>query len=217
MCVCGARAWMCGCVCVGATMGFPFSDASRYNIVLSWYSMENKEWHLCHSIESARYGELSLISYVYQNEVRHENYKKKKKKRKLSFSGRITRMSNRDRFRYLQKTGRNVTLLSCAASRIRNLVNSPETVNSGTFDSRSLLYHSPSDQSDPNHGCHEPTLLRTNGPVAARTYKRRSARPNKSHATTSRIELVTSNRTISAKNGLWDRWKILNWSQQVWF
>lgn len=150
-------------------------------------------------MESVRYGESSLISYVCQNEVHHENYKKKKK-RKLSFSGRITRMSNReDRFRYLEKTGRNVALLSCAASRIRNLVNSPETVNSGTFDSRSLLYHSPSDQSDPNHGCHEPTLLRTNGPVAARTYKRRSARPNKSHATTSRIELVTSNRTISAK------------------
>ncbi|KYQ50054.1 hypothetical protein ALC60_10860 [Trachymyrmex zeteki] len=43
--------------------------------------------------------------------------------------------NDRNRFRYLEKAGRNVALLSCAASRIRNLVNSPETVNSGTFDS----------------------------------------------------------------------------------
>lgn len=39
------------------------------------------------------------------------------------------------RFRCPEKAGRNVVLLSRAASRIRNLVNSPETVNSGTFDS----------------------------------------------------------------------------------
>jgi len=124
---------------------------------------------------------------------------KKRRREKLSFSLNRNSVSNRNRFRYPEKAGRNVVLLSCAASRIRNLVNSPETVNSGTFDSRSLLYHSPSDQSDPNHGCHEPTLLRTNGSVAARTYKRRSARPNKSHTAVSRRELSTSNWTISAK------------------
>ncbi|KYN04737.1 Beta-1-syntrophin [Cyphomyrmex costatus] len=46
--------------------------------------------------------------------------------------------NDRNRFRYPEKAGRNVALLSCAASRIRNLVNSPETVNSGTFDSDRL-------------------------------------------------------------------------------
>lgn len=108
-------------------------------------------------------------------------------------------MSNRGRFRCPEKAGRNVALLSRAPPRIRNLVNSPETVNSGTFDSRSLLCHSPSDQSDPNHGCHGPTLLRTNGPTSARTYKRRSARPDKSHAAASRMEPGTSRRTMNAQ------------------
>lgn len=49
-----------------------------------------------------------------------------------------TRMPNADSglgFRCPEKAGRNVAPLSRAASRIRNLVNSPETVNSGTFDS----------------------------------------------------------------------------------
>ncbi|KYN12082.1 Beta-1-syntrophin [Trachymyrmex cornetzi] len=50
-------------------------------------------------------------------------------------------VSNRNRFRYPEKAGRNVVLLSCAASRIRNLVNSPETVNSGTFDSFLNIFH----------------------------------------------------------------------------
>lgn len=96
-------------------------------------------------------------------------------------------MSNGIGFRWPEKAGRNAALLSCAASRIRNLVNSPETVNSGTFDNRSLLYHSPSDQSDPNHGCHGPMSLRTNGSalVGSSTYKRRSVGLNKSHATAS--------------------------------
>lgn len=107
--------------------------------------------------------------------------------------------ANRGRFRCPEKAGRNVALLSRAPPRIRNLVNSPETVNSGTFDSRSLLCHSPSDQSDPNHGCHGPTLLRTNGPTSARTYKRRSARPDKSHAAASRMEPGTSRRTMNAQ------------------
>jgi len=178
MCVCvweRERERVCVCVCVCVCVFF--DDGHPYNLNM----------------------ELSLSSYIKMKYIVWT--RKRRKRRKKSFwKDNRNSVSNRDRFRYPEKTGRNVALLSCAASRIWNLVNSPETVNSGTFDSsRSLLYHSPSDQSDPNHGCHEPTLLRTNGPVAARTYKRRSARPNKSHAAASRIELGTSNSTISAK------------------
>lgn len=185
----------------------PFSDASRYKrrFYLSRHStrITKTEWHLCQL--NSQYG---IIGELHRDKVRPENCRKKKKKKINVISLRKDNrnsVSNRDRFRYPEKAGRNVALLSCAASRIRNLVNSPETVNSGTFDSRSLLYHSPSDQSDPNHGCHEPTLLRTNGPVVARTYKRRSARPNKSHAAASQNRTRHFKLDHQRKNELRDR------------
>lgn len=102
-------------------------------------------------------------------------------------------MSNTDRFRCPEKAGRNVAPLSRAASRIQNLVNSPETVNSGTFDSP-VVYSTVRLPTNPTRitDATGPTLLRTNGPVATRTYKRRSAQLNKSRAATSRITSGTS-------------------------
>ncbi|EFN71732.1 hypothetical protein EAG_11591 [Camponotus floridanus] len=69
-----------------------------------------------------------------------ESGKKEGKAREKSMCPSVAgiRMPNTDSgsgFRCPEKAGRNVAPLSRAASRIRNLVNSPETVNSGTFDS----------------------------------------------------------------------------------
>lgn len=73
---------------------FPFSDASRYNIVLScgiqWGTKNDTCVKLCHSMESARYEIVTdKLCTIYQDEVHHENYKKKKKRRVISPSGRI--------------------------------------------------------------------------------------------------------------------------------
>jgi hypothetical protein len=152
-------------------------------------------------------------SFQWNNyQIKKAQALKGKRRNEMFRSGEVveTRLVS-NRFRCPEKADCNVALLSCAASRIRNLVNSPETVNSGTFDSRSLLYHSPSDQFDPNHGCHGPTLLRTNGPVAACTYKRRFARPNKSHAVASWIGLGSDRQR---KQIVRDRWKTL-WRSSV--
>lgn len=200
----------------------PVTRVDTNVVFFSWHSISNKGETTFLSTCATKWKVLAAWNHRWRAASEWSASRKavsKRKKKNVVLVRKDNRKSvpNRGRFRYPEKAGRNVALLSCAASRIRNLVNSPETVNSGTFDSRSLLYHSPSDQSDPNHGCHEPTLLRTNGPVVARTYKRRSARPNKSHAA------AFANRTRhfkpdhQRKNELWDRWKILNRLQRVWF